>query len=167
MKTIIIGLGNPILGDDGVGWRVAEDVQKQLPQFPICARENIDVVCLSLGGLGLMEHLIGYDRAILIDAFATDDQPGSILIMKLSELPNYTAYHTTSAHDMSLQRAIEFGKSMGAKLPEEVEVVGITTVKVYDFSEELSPPIADVVSFAARIVLDLLQQIRAHKEQYV
>jgi hydrogenase maturation protease len=114
-----------------------------------------------------MEHLIGYDRAILIDAFATDDQPGSILIMKLNELPNYTAYHTTSAHDMSLQRAIEFGKSMGAKLPEEVEVVGITTVKVYDFSEELSPPIADVVSFAARIVLDLLQQVRAHKEQYV
>jgi Ni,Fe-hydrogenase maturation factor len=36
------------------------------------------VTCLSLGGLGLMEHLIGYQRAILIDAFQVDDDPGSI-----------------------------------------------------------------------------------------
>ena len=167
MKTIIVGLGNPILGDDGVGWKVAEDIQKQLPEFPLHKAGKIDVICLSLGGLGLMEHLIGYDRAILIDAFDTDDQPGSILIMKLYELPNYSAYHTTSAHDTSLQKAIEFGKSMGAKLPEDVEVVGITTIRVHEFREELSPPIADVVSFAARIVLDLIQQAHVHKEQFV
>jgi hydrogenase maturation protease len=163
MKTIIVGLGNPILGDDGVGWKIAEEIQKQLPNFPMPEGEKIDIVYLSLGGLGLMEHLIGYDRAILIDAFATDDQPGSILIMKLNELPNYTAYHTTSVHDTSLQKAIELGKSMGAKLPEDVEIVGITTVRVHEFSEELSPPIADVVSFATRIVVDLLQQIAVHK----
>ncbi|NWF64798.1 MAG: hydrogenase maturation protease [Chloroflexi bacterium] len=168
MKTIIIGLGNPILGDDGVGWKVAEEIERQLPQIRSDEGEQVDVVYLSLGGLGLMEHLIGYDRAILIDAFATNDQPGSILIMKLNELPNYSAYHTTSAHDTSLQDAIEFGKSMGAKLPEDVEVVGITTVRVHDFCEALSPPVADVVSFAARIVLDLLQQIPIHhKEQFV
>ena len=166
MKTIVVGLGNPILGDDGVGWRVAEDIQKQLPQFLSQAEGKIDVTRLSLGGLGLMEQLIGYDRAVLIDAFETDDQPGSILIMKLNDLPNYTAFHTPSARDVSLQKAIELGRMLGAKLPKEVEVVGITTSKVQDFSEELSPPIADVVSFAARIVLDLLQQIQIHKEQY-
>lgn len=55
MKTIVVGLGNPILGDDGVGWRVAEDIQKQLPQFLSQAESKIDVTRLSLGGLGLME----------------------------------------------------------------------------------------------------------------
>lgn len=162
MKTLIVGLGNPILGDDGVGWKVAEDVKKQLaPDAPV------DVICLSLGGLGLMEHLIGYQRAILVDSFALggNDQPGSILILKLNDLPNYSAFHTSSTHDTSLQTAIELGRSMGAKLPEEVEVVGIATERIHDFSEQLSPPIADAVPFAARIVLDLLAQPN-HKNEY-
>jgi len=54
MKTLIIGLGNPMLGDDGVGWRVAEKVCRELP-----ADESVIVDCLSLGGISLMEHLIG------------------------------------------------------------------------------------------------------------
>ena len=68
MKTMVIGLGNPILGDDGVGWKVAEEVRKQLP-----CDMSVNVDCLSVGGISLMEHLIGYDRAILIDAFALEE----------------------------------------------------------------------------------------------
>jgi len=162
MKTIVIGLGNPILGDDGVGWKVADEVRKQLDTFA----NEVDVTCLSLGGLGLMEHLIGYQRAILVDAFKVDDDPGSILILKLSDLPNYSAYHTASSHDTSLQNAIELGRSMGADLPDDVEVVGISTKRVYDFSEELSPPVADAVPFAARIVIDLLRQVIKREEEY-
>ena len=153
MKTLVIGLGNPILGDDGVGWKVAEEVKKQLPQDA-----PVDVDFLSLGGISLMEHLIGYERAILIDAFALEEPTGSILVLKLSDLPNYSAFHTTSTHDTSLQTAIELGKSMGAHLPADVEIVGIATGRIYDFSEELSAPVADAVPFAAHIVLDLLKQ---------
>ncbi|MCL4273971.1 MAG: hydrogenase maturation protease [Anaerolineales bacterium] len=161
MKTIVVGLGNPILGDDGVGWKVIEEVKKQLtPDVPV------DIQCLSLGGLGLMEHLIGYDRAILVDAFASNDQSGSILVLKLSDLPNYSAFHTASSHDTSLQNALELGRSMGAKLPDEVSIIGIVTRRVYDFSETLSPPVADAVPFAARVVIDLLKQVTNHKEEY-
>jgi hydrogenase maturation protease len=117
MKTIVIGLGNPILGDDGVGWKVAEEVHTQLnsPHSPLFLREGnaVDITCLSLGGLGLMEHLIGYQRAILIDAFQVDDDPGSILILKLSDLPNYSAYHTASAHDTSLAERDRVGQVDG------------------------------------------------------
>jgi hydrogenase maturation protease len=167
MKTIVIGLGNPILGDDGVGWKVAEEVKQQLTSsLPLLVRGEVDVTCLSLGGLGLMEHMIGYHRAILVDSFKADDDPGSILILKLSDLPNYSAYHTASAHDTSLQNAIELGRSMGADLPDEVEVVGISTKRVYDFSEELSQPVADAVPFAARIVIDLIGQVIKRAEEY-
>lgn len=161
MKTIVIGLGNPILGDDGVGWKVVEEIKKQLP-----ADSQVDAACLSLGGLGLMEHLIGYQRAILVDAFASEDQPGVIMVMKLSDLPNYSAFHTASAHDTSLQNAIELGRSMGAQLPDDVEIVGIATKRIYDFSEELSPPVAEAVPFAARIVIDLLKQVTKQAEEY-
>ena len=46
MKTLVVGLGNPILGDDGVGWKVAEEVKKQLSSDSL-----VDVNCLSLGGI--------------------------------------------------------------------------------------------------------------------
>lgn len=151
MKSIVIGLGNPILGDDGVGWKVAEEVKQRLsPDLPVT------VEFLSLGGISLMEHLVGYQRAILIDAIASDREPGSIVILPLSELPDVSALHTSSAHDTSLQNAIQLGKSMGADLPEQITVVGIATNRVYDFSEELSLPVARAISKAAQIVIERL-----------
>lgn len=168
MKTLLIGLGNPILGDDGVGWRVAEEVKKQIPSSRLrhpspSAREDggegdIDVDFLSLGGLSLMEHLIGYERVILIDALASDQKAGSVTVAKLSELPDYSALHTSSAHDTSLQNALKLGKRLGVNLPDEVVVIGIVTNQAHDFSEELSLPVANAVPEAAKIVLDLLGQ---------
>ena len=159
-RVLVIGLGNPILGDDGVGWNVAEEVKRQLPpDLPV------DVDCLSLGGISLMEHLIGYSHVILIDAFALEEPIGSILILKLSDLPNYSAFHTASAHDTTLQTAIEMGKSMGAQLPDDVTMVGIATKHVCDFSKTLSPPVAEAVPQAAKFVLDLLgEKIQARKK---
>ena len=54
MKTLMIGLGNPILGDDGVGWRVAEEVTRKTNR-----PADIEVDCVALGGLSLMERLTG------------------------------------------------------------------------------------------------------------
>ena len=153
MKTIVIGLGNPILGDDGVGWKVAEEVMKRLPEDA-----PVDVICLSVGGISLMENLIGYERAIIVDAFATDAPVGSISILKLDQLPNYSALHTTSAHDTSLHSAMELGRLMGAQLPDDVMIVGIATRHVFDFSDELSPPVARVVRSTAMVVLDMLKE---------
>jgi len=160
MKIIVVGLGNPILGDDGVGWKVAEDVRKHLPEDT-----PVDVACLSLGGISLMEHLIDYDHVILVDAFSMDAPVGSISVLKLSQLPNYSAYHTTSIHDTSLQKAMELGKQMGAYLPDDVMIIGIATKCIHDFSDDLSPPVARVVPCVVNIVLDLLKEIFADKER--
>jgi hydrogenase maturation protease len=172
MKTIVIGLGNPILGDDGVGWKVAEEVKKQLDSASapaVSARrgvrkptsggkfENyIDVEFLSLGGISLMENLIGYERAIVIDAVTSDRELGSVIVSKLGEMPDYSALHITSAHDTSLQNALKLGKTMGARLPEDVTIVGIATDHIYDFGEELTPPVAAAVPKATEIVIGLL-----------
>ena len=167
MKTIVIGLGNPILGDDGVGWKVAEEVRKHLFSVatPGAARpekikrgeiDYIVVEFLSLGGISLMEHLIGYERAIIIDAVMSGQEIGSVIVSNLSEFPDYSTLHTTSVHDTSLQNALRLGKKMGASLPEEVIVVGITTSHVYDFSEELTPSVAAAIPRALKIVIDLV-----------
>lgn len=151
MKTLVVGLGNPILGDDGVGWKVAEEVKSQLP-----AGAPVDVDFLSLGGISLMEHLVGYDNAILIDAFKSDETMGSVLILRLEDMPNYSAFHTTSVHDTSLQNALEIGNQLGAKLPKHIMVVGITTEQIFEFSDELTPEVHAAVPIAARATLNLL-----------
>lgn len=162
MKTIVIGLGNPILSDDGVGWKVAEEIQRQIR--PACnggadTDAVIDIEYLSLGGIGLMERMIGYDRAIILDAFIAEKEDlGSIIIRNLKDLPNYSAFHTTSTHDTSLQNAIELGRHLGAQLPSEVLVIGIAIQRISEFGESLSPPVAECVPQAAHIALNLLQR---------
>jgi hydrogenase maturation protease len=154
MKTLLIGLGNPILGDDGVGWRVAEAISNA--QSP---KSNLEIDRLSLGGLSLMERMIGYDRVILIDALVTGQHPlGYVSSFTLSELLDHAGGHTTAAHDTSLLTALRVGKQLGAHLPtlENIWIVGIEARHVNDFSEELSPPIAAAIPQAVEQVLLVL-----------
>ncbi|MBN1148758.1 MAG: hydrogenase maturation protease [Anaerolineales bacterium] len=169
MKTIIIGLGNPILGDDGIGWRVAEQVERQLlsnrragasaKDLPGENSSNrIEVECLAVGGLTLMEHLIGYERAILIDAITTRQTPlGTVQNLPLEEIPNRAIGHISSAHDTTLHNAIQVGRSMGAQLPEQIDLVTIEAQQIYDFSDELSPLIAAALPEAVQTVMELLK----------
>ena len=161
MKTLIIGLGNPILGDDGVGWVVAEQVRSALfnPQSPILNPQSVEVDCVSLGGLSLMERLTGSERVILVDTIFTGTQPvGTVSRFSLTDLPDLSAGHSASAHDTSLQNALHVGRDMHILLPkdEAVDIITIEAEAVYDFSQELSPAVAGAVPVALKKVLDLI-----------
>jgi hydrogenase maturation protease len=157
-KTLIVGLGNPILGDDAIGWRVAERIQTRLALEPAGA-PGLVVDCLALGGLSLMERLVGYERAIIIDAITTGQgPPGAVSCFPLESLPDHSAGHTTAAHDTSLATAITLGRTMGAALPDHITIVAVEAEQVYDFSEELSPEIAAAIPQAEQVVLDLIRQ---------
>ena len=157
MKTLVIGLGNPILGDDGVGWKIVEKISDQLSV--ISDQSSIELDCVSLGGLSLMERMIGFQRAILVDSMETGQGPaGSVRVYKLEELPNPSAGHSASAHDTSLITALDTAKAMGLPIPESVEIVAIEAKNVYDLSEELSPAVAEAVPLAAQAVINLLNK---------
>jgi len=148
----VIGLGNPILGDDGVGWQIAEQLQ-QRSEFSA----DFEVDCLSVGGISLMERLIGYDRAILIDSFVTNKNPvGTLSCFSLDELPNRALGHICSAHDTTLQNALKIGQELEAHLPKEITVVAVEVQDVYDFSEQLTPAVAAAVPTAIQAIIDLL-----------
>jgi hydrogenase maturation protease len=154
MKILIIGLGNPILGDDGVGWAIAQQIHQKYDGNP-----NIEVDCLSLGGLSLMERMTGYKRVILIDSIHTGQHPiGTVNSFPLTDLPDLSVGHTTAAHDTSLRTALNVGRSMNISLPDDdnVQVVAIEAENVYDFSEELSPPVAAAIPQAVGTVIKLL-----------
>jgi hydrogenase maturation protease len=148
--TLVIGLGNPILGDDGVGWRVAEQVSERLHD------SDVDVICLSLGGLALMEYLAGYRRAIIIDAVSSGAMPGSLYRKTAREMDGLGVRHTASVHDMSLCSALALGRELGIDVPEEIQVVGVEAEPDFDFGEELSAPVAAAIPAAILAVMDLL-----------
>lgn len=148
-----------------MGWRVVERVEQQLTDDlagrlgSLDVLRSIEFMYLSLGGLSLMEAMIGADRVILVDALETGQQPvGSVLCLRLEELPNRAAGHLSSAHDTTLQNALKVGESMGAKLPAEIQVVAIEAEMEYNFSEQLSTAVAAAVPEAARRVINLLQE---------
>ena len=166
-KTLIVGLGNPILGDDGVGWRVAEEVLRRLEAQDAPARQMVVVERLSLGGLSLMEHMLDYKRAIVIDAITTGEgTAGDLICLPLSALPDHSAGHTTSAHDTSLQNALMVAQEMGFNVPEEVWVVGIDAAQTYEFSEQLSPEVEAAVPEATDTVLRLLRDGAGEAENH-
>jgi hydrogenase maturation protease len=154
MMTLVIGLGNPILGDDGVGWRVVEEIARKTAN-----RNDVEVDTVSLGGLSLMERLTGYERVILVDSLSSGEKPiGTVSLFLLTELPDLSSGHTTAVHDTSLSNALKVGRSMDIPLPgdENVHIVAIEAENVYDFSETLSPPVEAAVPHAVEAVLQLI-----------
>lgn len=161
---LVIGLGNPILGDDGVGWRVVETVQDNLNKKLKTSMGKIEYDFLSLGGLSLMERMHGYSDVIIADSIITGNRSiGCIYSLPLNALPNLSAGHTTAAHDTSLMNAIELGRKMGINLPNEVWVVAVEVEQTYDFSEILSPKVAAAVPIAADILEKVIQKNREEK----
>ncbi len=156
--TLVVGLGNHLLGDDGVGWCVAEQIREALRS----TRAAVDVDCLSVGGLRLMERLTGYERVILIDATTTGRSPvGSLSQFTLSDPLD----PIDSAHGATLQSALRLGRALGVELPKTIVIIGIEAEITFDFTEVLTPAIAEAVPRAAQLVLDLVQQTSPAAQQ--
>ncbi len=153
VPMLVLGLGNPILGDDGVGWTVAHEVSATISQ----GNPPVEVDCASLGGLSLMERILGYDRVILIDTIESGaHEVGYVRSFPLEQLENPTYGHTGSAHDTSLLTALRAAEAIGQTTPTQIEIVAIETQQSYDFSESLSAPVQQAVAVATRKVLELL-----------
>jgi len=158
-RTLVIGLGNPILTDDGAGIYAARAVADVLPPDA-----DVDVIEVSCGGLTLMEAMIGYERVIVIDAFFDFRQPlGSVRVFDAGHLAS--TLNTASTHDADLQTALRVGRLMNASLPEDeaIQIVGITARDVLTFGETPNPEIVAAIPAATQVVFELLaaQEVRS------
>jgi hydrogenase maturation protease len=152
MATLVIGLGNPILTDDGVGVLVAHAVEQDIAAGHA---GNVEVVEASVGGLRLMEMMAGYDRVILVDAlFGDGSPPGTVQRLALKDLAAMTpTQHLASAHDATLETALEAGRRMGLALPEDVVVFAVAVQNIVDFGDQPTPAVRAAVPLAVRAVL--------------
>jgi len=150
MKTLVLGLGNPLVSDDSVGLRVAEALKPLLAE-----RTDIEVDLDYWGGLRLMERMIGYDRAVVIDAICTEGEPGTIRHLKPDDIPTQ---RSASAHDVNLPTALQFGRQAGQHLPSDdrIFLVGIEAKDIINFSEDLTPAVAEAIPRTVKQVLAMI-----------
>jgi hydrogenase maturation protease len=150
MKTLVIGLGNPLVSDDSVGLRVVAELQPLLAD-----RTDVEVAEDHWGGLRLMERMIGFDRAIVVDAIQTGAPPGTIHLLT----PDGVAtQRSASAHDVNLPTALEFGRRAGAHLPDnrQIRLVGIEALDTLTFGERCTPAVQAAIPQAVAAVLKVL-----------
>ncbi len=151
MKTLILGLGNPLLRDDSVGLWVARKLEPIFADQP-----DIEVGLDYCGGLRLMERMVGFDRAIVIDAIRTGAPPGTIHMLAPDDTPTQ---RSASAHDVNLATALQLGRHAGATLPnsEQITLVGIEADDIFTFDESLTPEVEAAIPQAIAAVLHTLQ----------
>jgi len=146
MKTLVLGLGNPLVSDDSVGLRVAAELKPLL-----AGRPAVEVSEDYWGGLRLMERMIGFDRAIVIDAICTGADPGTIHHLTPDAIPTQ---RSASAHDVNLPTALQLGRQAEMHLPadENILLIGIEAEDVLTFAEVCTPAVQAAVPRAVEDV---------------
>ena len=138
MKTLIIGLGNTIITDDGAGIKVVQRLRRRVHD------PNVDMVELSIGGLELLDLIVGYDRLILVDTIRTlNGTPGSILKLGLDDLDSTS--HLSSPHDIGFKEAMAIGKRLGLDVPKQVFIYAIEPQNITTFGEQCTPKVSKMI----------------------
>ena len=147
MKTIVIGVGNPILKDDGIGIHVANQLKQIVKSSDITIDEAMT------GGMNLLDLILGYDKAIIIDAVNIKNaNNGEVKRFHLTDL---SSVHSNNPHDVSLLEAIKLAEHLGEKrIPNEIIIIGIVLKKMpYVFGDQLSSKISAAIPKAIELTI--------------
>ncbi len=147
-RILIIGVGNLLLGDEGVGVHIVEKLMKMsLPS-------GVEVVDGGTGGISILNLMEDADKVIIVDAVLGGGAPGEIYVVEKDRLINGKVKFF-SLHELDLQSALMIGKELG-KLPPELVLVGVEPKNYEEFSMDLSPEVRAAVPNVIKIIFELL-----------
>ncbi len=148
-RVVVLGVGNILLKDEGVGVRVVEKLLADY-DFP----QNVKVVDGGTQGLWLMSTIQQTDHLVVVDAVLGDGAPGSIYRLERDDLPKGLRAKQ-SAHDSDLIESLNLCGLLD-KAPKSVVVIGIQPADITPYGIELTPAIASKMDELVKLVLDEL-----------
>jgi len=148
-STVVLALGNDILGDDAVGFHAARHLRAECP-------EGVDVIETGEAGLALLDHLEGYDRALILDAIATGRcRPGTVLSWHRRDFKDIVS---PSPHFSGLPELIHLAERVGMRFPTEMRVLAMEVDNPTVFRESLTPEarkaLPELVTQARRVLTE-------------
>jgi hydrogenase maturation protease len=152
MRTLVLGLGNLVHSDDGAGIHAVQRLQTD-PRVPP------DVVVMDGGtlGLGLLPHISGFERLLVIDAIDAGDAPGTLIRLEgraLADMPGRASVHQLGFSDLMVAM-----KLLG-DLPGEVVVFGVQPMST-EWSAELTPAVEKAIG---PLLDSVIEQLEAWQE---
>jgi hydrogenase maturation protease len=146
--TLVLGLGNPLLGDEGIGTRVVGELKElELP-------DGVELTDGGTGGLRLISLMEGYQRVIIVDAADMGRPPGCAVRFTPSEAQFKTEETPLSLHQMGLVEALALAEALEVA-PAEVVIVGIQPGRI-EGVVGLSPEVEGAIPQVVRMILDEL-----------
>jgi hydrogenase maturation protease len=134
LRTLVLGLGNPILSDDSVGFRVAQLLRSRLDQREVTVLET------GVAGLNLLDLLVGYDKAVIIDAIQTvEGKAGDVYHLDPRDFDK--TGRTLSSHGLNFATTLTLGKKLGLALPQRIIIFAIEIEDDSTFSEQCTPEV--------------------------
>ena len=147
MLTRILGCGNILVGDDGLGVR-ALNFFKEIP--------DVECVDAGVGGLDIMPHLLDVEKVIIIDAVQFGNEPGTIYHLTPEDLPSNPNV-IISMHDLGLLDVLRLAEQLyPERLCRDITIYGVEIKNVLQFDETLTPAVKEALVEVRRRVFDEL-----------
>ena len=143
MKTLVIGVGNLLRTDDGVGIHVINRLDEANP--------GVDTLDAAMGSIEILEAMRGYDRVIIVDAIETGAEPGTIYNVNLTagEMPPTI----THSHGTDIITTLELGRQLyGEEMPGEIMLLAIEAEDTTTIGDQPTPKVQRAIEKALKIV---------------
>ena len=150
-KILILGIGNILLKDEGVGVKVIERLKRDY-KFP----SNIELIDGGTAGFGLIDLLDGVEHLIIVDAVQGNDEPGSIYRFKFEDMPSSIS-KKFSPHQIGILETLILIKMLG-KIPDTT-IIAIQPKDCSNWGTELTPEIEDKIPNIVNLVINELRNL--------
>jgi hydrogenase maturation protease len=136
VKLLVLGLGNELLADDGVGLLIIRELSKEY-------KGQAELVECTVSGLALLEYFVGFDKAIVVDAIHTGKQPaGTVYELVPSDLGEVYA---PSPHYTGLPEMMALAKQLELQFPDDIKIFAMEIADPYTIGGPLTKSVSDAM----------------------
>ena len=149
MKTLVLGIGNLLCSDDGVGLHIIEKLREE--------NMGMDLKEAS-SGLDILDAVKGYDRVILVDAIRSGGEPGTIYELSPEDFKERGTLHSFSTHiNMDFLEMLELGKKLfPGKMPGDIVIIAIEAKDTMTISDRCTDEVEKALPKAIDMIKGLL-----------
>jgi len=151
VKVLVIGIGNLLRSDDGVGLHIIDALEK------MNLADNVDLM-EGLSGLDILDAIKGYDRIIIVDAIQTGGEPGTVCVLSPKDFKDKQTVHSFSTHlNMDFPTILELGEKLfPEKIPADIIFLAVEAEDVITISDRCTPKVEKAMPEVIGLIKGLL-----------
>ncbi|WP_268865989.1 hydrogenase maturation protease [Methanolobus vulcani] len=152
----MLGCGNPLRGDDGIGIHVVNRLSEMRDELP----DNVELMDAGVGGLDILNMLEGVSDVIIVDAVKGIGDVGSVHRLSADDVKNAISKECISVHDISLADVLTIAEQV-QEMPDRLTIFAVEIEKADEISVDLSEKVKDSLDTTVKLVFDEISAMKA------